>query len=33
MEWLARAMQDNYTEPERGVVIAAMALLERLVDQ
>ncbi|MEU9213858.1 MarR family transcriptional regulator [Streptomyces sp. NPDC048415] len=29
-EWLARAFQDQCTEAERGTVIEAMALLERL---
>ena len=29
-EWLARALQDHYTEAERHTVIEAMALLERL---
>ncbi|WP_377271337.1 MarR family winged helix-turn-helix transcriptional regulator [Peterkaempfera sp. SMS 1(5)a] len=29
-EWLARAMQDRYTEEERQTVLQAMALLERL---
>jgi DNA-binding MarR family transcriptional regulator len=30
-EWLARAMQDEFTEDERRTVIAAMSLLERIV--
>jgi DNA-binding MarR family transcriptional regulator len=29
-EWLARAMQDRYTETERRALIKAMALLDRL---
>ncbi len=29
-EWLARALQERLTEPERQVVIAAMALLDRI---
>jgi DNA-binding MarR family transcriptional regulator len=29
-QWLVRALRDCYTESERGVVIEAMALLERL---
>jgi DNA-binding MarR family transcriptional regulator len=29
-EWLAQAMQENFTEAERETVVAAMALLERL---
>lgn len=29
-EWLARALQDHYTEEERQAVIAAFALLDRL---
>ncbi|MCI2421061.1 MarR family transcriptional regulator [Saccharopolyspora sp. K220] len=32
-EWLARTLQDHYTEDERQVVIEAMALLERLTRQ
>jgi DNA-binding MarR family transcriptional regulator len=31
-EWLARAMQDRFTESERTVVLAALELLERLND-
>jgi DNA-binding MarR family transcriptional regulator len=31
-EWLVRALQDTYTEPERCVIIDALALLERLTD-
>ncbi len=31
-EWLVRAMQDRFTEPERRVVNEALALLERLND-
>lgn len=30
-EWLARALQDALTEPERATVVAAMALLDRVV--
>jgi DNA-binding MarR family transcriptional regulator len=29
-EWLARALQERFTEPERHAVIEAMALLDRL---
>jgi DNA-binding MarR family transcriptional regulator len=29
-EWLSRALQDGFTEEELGVVIEALALLERL---
>ncbi|MEV0981411.1 MarR family transcriptional regulator [Streptomyces sp. NPDC049915] len=29
-EWLARALQDRYTEAERRTVLEALALLERL---
>lgn len=29
-EWLAQAMQENFTEADRETVIAAMALLDRL---
>jgi DNA-binding MarR family transcriptional regulator len=31
-EWLVRAMQDRYTEPERRVINEALTLLERLSD-
>jgi DNA-binding MarR family transcriptional regulator len=31
-EWLVRAMQDRYTEPERRVINEALTLLERLTD-
>lgn len=31
-EWLARAMQDRYTEAERRVINEALSLLERLND-
>jgi DNA-binding MarR family transcriptional regulator len=31
-EWLARAMQDRYSEPERRVINEALTLLERLND-
>jgi DNA-binding MarR family transcriptional regulator len=30
-EWLARSLQEGYTERERGIIIEAMALLDRLV--
>lgn len=29
-EWLARAMQDRYTESEQQLIVEAMALLDRL---
>jgi DNA-binding MarR family transcriptional regulator len=29
-EWLVRAMQDRYTEPERRIINEALTLLERL---
>lgn len=32
-EWLARSFQERYTEEERQAVIAALALLERLIRQ
>ncbi|MFJ8598766.1 MarR family winged helix-turn-helix transcriptional regulator [Streptomyces shenzhenensis] len=32
-EWLARAFQDRFTEDERGTVLEALALLERLSQQ
>lgn len=32
-EWLALAMQDRYTDTERHVIIEALALLERLVEE
>jgi DNA-binding MarR family transcriptional regulator len=32
MQWLERAMQDRYTEPERRVINEALTLLERLSD-
>ncbi|MCV7031243.1 MarR family winged helix-turn-helix transcriptional regulator [Mycobacterium sherrisii] len=32
-EWLARALQDRYSEPERRTIIAALTLLERLTEQ
>jgi hypothetical protein len=32
-EWLVRAMQDQFTESERGVILAALTLLERITDQ
>ncbi|HYO01019.1 MAG TPA: MarR family transcriptional regulator [Mycobacterium sp.] len=31
-EWLVRAMQDRYAEPERRVISEALTLLERLND-
>lgn len=31
-EWLARAIQDRYSERERRVILDALALLERLAD-
>ncbi len=31
-EWLERAFQDRYTEPERRVINEALTLLERLND-
>jgi len=31
-EWLVRAMQDRYTEPERRIITEALTLLERLND-
>jgi DNA-binding MarR family transcriptional regulator len=31
-EWLVRAMQDQFTEAERGVILDALALLERITD-
>jgi DNA-binding MarR family transcriptional regulator len=31
-EWLARAMQDRYSERERRVIVDALALLQRLTD-
>jgi len=31
-EWLVRAMQDRYTEPERLIITEALTLLERLND-
>ena len=30
-EWLARRLHEDFTEPERQTLIAAAALLERLV--
>ena len=29
-EWLARSLQDRYTEPERRTILEALALLDRL---
>jgi DNA-binding MarR family transcriptional regulator len=31
-EWLARAMQERYSETERRVILDALSLLERLTD-
>ena len=31
-EWLARAMQDRYSERERRVILDALSLLERLIE-
>jgi DNA-binding MarR family transcriptional regulator len=31
-EWLVRAMQDQFSERERRVIVEAMSLLERLTD-
>jgi DNA-binding MarR family transcriptional regulator len=31
-EWLARAMQDRYSEPERRIILDALSLLERLTE-
>ncbi|GBE65436.1 MarR family transcriptional regulator [Mycobacterium sp. MFM001] len=31
-EWLARAMQEQYSEEERRVILEALSLLERLTD-
>jgi DNA-binding MarR family transcriptional regulator len=31
-EWLARAIQDRYSERERRVILDALALLQRLID-
>jgi DNA-binding MarR family transcriptional regulator len=32
-EWLARAMQDRYSERERRVILDALSLLERLTEE
>jgi DNA-binding MarR family transcriptional regulator len=32
-EWLARSLQDRYTEPERRTILEALALLDRLTKQ
>jgi DNA-binding MarR family transcriptional regulator len=32
-EWLARAMQERYSERERRVILDALSLLERLTEQ
>ena len=32
-EWLARAMQERYSEPERHIILYALSLLERLTEQ
>ncbi len=31
-EWLARAMQERYSESERRIIVAALSLLERLTE-
>lgn len=31
-EWLARAMQDQYSDRERRIILEALALLERLIE-
>lgn len=31
-EWLARAIHERYSEPERRVILEALSLLERLTD-
>jgi DNA-binding MarR family transcriptional regulator len=31
-EWLARAMQERYSERERRVILDALSLLQRLID-
>ena len=31
-EWLVRAMQDNYSEQERGLIVEALVLLGRITD-
>jgi hypothetical protein len=32
-EWLARAIQERYSERERRVILDALSLLERLTEQ
>jgi DNA-binding MarR family transcriptional regulator len=32
-EWLSRAMQERYSEPERRTILDALSLLERLTEQ
>ena len=32
-EWLARTLQERYTESERRVIVDALSLLERLTEQ
>jgi DNA-binding MarR family transcriptional regulator len=32
-EWLARSLQDHYTEPERRTILEALTLLDRLTKQ
>ena len=32
-EWLARAMQERYSERERRIILDALSLLERLTEQ
>ena len=31
-EWLARAIQERYSEPERRIILEALSLLERLTE-
>jgi DNA-binding MarR family transcriptional regulator len=31
-EWLARSLQDQFSERERRVIVEALALLQRLTD-
>ncbi len=31
-EWLARAMRERYSEPERRIIVDALSLLERLTE-
>ena len=32
-EWLARTMQERYSEAERRIILDALSLLERLTEQ